>query len=230
MNELWKPGRETREGLGFKRTNYGNLDVRQRNDQDLKKKNELWKPGRETKLNDQDLKEQTMEGWYNSHIVRFLMIVLMSGFSDIENHIYLLTKLGKVVSSNDILLLDGEYSVDSIHHFRVPVHVSTTSYQIWFQELIEPTLRLKLIRETAITSILSKMEDDLSKLHQAIILMFKLMVSTLPEKLFEEISSMPVLYVQFNEQVLRYIWLIGKQICGQHGKDVIIAVIYSKSK
>ncbi|RGB24825.1 hypothetical protein C1646_772553 [Rhizophagus diaphanus] len=30
------------------------------NDQDLKKKNELWKPGCETKLNNQDLKEQTM--------------------------------------------------------------------------------------------------------------------------------------------------------------------------
>ncbi|CAG8450000.1 15649_t:CDS:10 [Funneliformis mosseae] len=52
--------------------------------------------------------------------------------------------------------------------------------------------------ETATTSILSKTEGDLSKLHQAIILMFKLMVSTLPEKLLEEISSMPVLCVQFN--------------------------------
>ncbi|CAB4491618.1 unnamed protein product [Rhizophagus irregularis] len=31
------------------------------NDQELKKKNELWKPGRETKLNDQDLKERTMD-------------------------------------------------------------------------------------------------------------------------------------------------------------------------
>ncbi|CAG8716700.1 13133_t:CDS:10, partial [Funneliformis caledonium] len=52
--------------------------------------------------------------------------------------------------------------------------------------------------ETATTSILSKTEGDLSKLHQAIILMFKLMVSILPEKLLEEISSMPVLCVQFN--------------------------------
>ncbi|PKK77489.1 hypothetical protein RhiirC2_771292 [Rhizophagus irregularis] len=49
------------------------------------------------------------------------------------------------------------------------------------------------------------MEDDLSKLHQAIILMFKLMVSTLPEKLFEEISSMPVLYVQFNASTEIYL-------------------------
>ncbi|KAF0443007.1 hypothetical protein F8M41_003606 [Gigaspora margarita] len=52
--------------------------------------------------------------------------------------------------------------------------------------------------ETATTSILSKTEGDLSKLHQAIILIYKLMVSTLPEKLLEEISSMPVLCVQFN--------------------------------
>ncbi|CAG8745073.1 14062_t:CDS:2, partial [Funneliformis mosseae] len=52
--------------------------------------------------------------------------------------------------------------------------------------------------ETATMSILSKTEGDLSKLHQAIILMFKLMVSTLPEKLLGEISSMPVLCVQFN--------------------------------
>ncbi|CAB4429788.1 unnamed protein product [Rhizophagus irregularis] len=38
-----KPGRETKERPGFKRTNYGK------------------KPGRETKLNDQDLKERTMD-------------------------------------------------------------------------------------------------------------------------------------------------------------------------
>ncbi len=55
--------------------------------------------------------------------------------------------------------------------------------------------------ETATTSILSKTEGDLSKLHQAIILMYKLMVSTLPEKLLEEITSMPVLCVQFNGEL-----------------------------
>ncbi|CAB5296677.1 unnamed protein product [Rhizophagus irregularis] len=55
MNELWKPGREMKERPGFKRTNYGNLDVRRPG---FKKKNELWKPGRETKLNDQDSKKE----------------------------------------------------------------------------------------------------------------------------------------------------------------------------
>lgn len=52
--------------------------------------------------------------------------------------------------------------------------------------------------ETATTSIVSKTENDLSKLHQAITFMFKLMVSTLPEKILEEISSMPILCVQFS--------------------------------
>nr|CAG8660408.1 9827_t:CDS:2 [Entrophospora candida] len=52
--------------------------------------------------------------------------------------------------------------------------------------------------ETATKSILSKPDKDLSKLHNAIVLMFKLMVSTLPEKLLHEISSMPILCVQFS--------------------------------
>ncbi|CAG8492043.1 9442_t:CDS:2 [Funneliformis caledonium] len=43
--------------------------------------------------------------------------------------------------------------------------------------------------ETATTSILSKSDKDLLKLHNAIVLMFKHMVSTLPEKLLHEISS-----------------------------------------
>ncbi|CAB5363822.1 unnamed protein product [Rhizophagus irregularis] len=64
MNELWKPGRETKERPGFKRTNYGNLNMRRKNDQDLRERtmNELWKPGRETKLNDQDSKKRTNYG------------------------------------------------------------------------------------------------------------------------------------------------------------------------
>src|SRR4051812_25446549 len=41
--------------------------------------------------------------------------------------------------------------------------------------------------ETATTSVFSKSDNDLSKLHNAIILMFKHMVSTLPEKLLHEI-------------------------------------------
>ncbi|CAG8733957.1 16872_t:CDS:10, partial [Funneliformis caledonium] len=41
-------------------------------------------------------------------------------------------------------------------------------------------------------------KNDLSKLHQAIILMFKLMVSTLSEKMLEEISFIPVFCVQFS--------------------------------
>ncbi|CAG8668298.1 10341_t:CDS:10, partial [Funneliformis caledonium] len=52
--------------------------------------------------------------------------------------------------------------------------------------------------ETATTSILSKSDKDLSKLHNAIIPMFKHMVSTLLEKLLHEISSMPILCVQFS--------------------------------
>ncbi|CAG8591883.1 5839_t:CDS:10 [Paraglomus occultum] len=64
--------------------------------------------------------------------------------------------------------------------------------------------------ETAATSVLSKSDKDLSKLHNAIILMFKHMVSTLPEKLLHEISSMPVLCVQFSGasvEVYLAIWL-----------------------
>ncbi|GET58209.1 uncharacterized protein OCT59_023361 [Rhizophagus irregularis] len=42
-NELWKPGRETKERSGFKRTNCGNLNVRRRNDQNLKERTmETW--------------------------------------------------------------------------------------------------------------------------------------------------------------------------------------------
>ncbi|RIB10071.1 hypothetical protein C2G38_2043802 [Gigaspora rosea] len=54
--------------------------------------------------------------------------------------------------------------------------------------------------ETATTSVHSKADKDLSKLHQAIILMYKHLVSVLPEKLLHELSSMPVLYVQFSGQ------------------------------
>ncbi|KAF0542809.1 hypothetical protein F8M41_004435 [Gigaspora margarita] len=54
--------------------------------------------------------------------------------------------------------------------------------------------------ETATTSVLSKSDKDLSKLHNAIILMFKHMVSTLPEKLLHEISSVPILCVQFSAE------------------------------
>ena len=56
--------------------------------------------------------------------------------------------------------------------------------------------------ETATTSVLSKSDKDLSKLHNAIILMFKHMVSTLPEKLLHEISSMPILCVQFSGKLV----------------------------
>ncbi len=58
--------------------------------------------------------------------------------------------------------------------------------------------------ETATTSILSKSDKDLSKLHNAIVLMFKHMVSTLPEKLLHEISSMPVLCVQFSGKLVLF--------------------------
>ena len=58
--------------------------------------------------------------------------------------------------------------------------------------------------ETATTSVLSKSEKDLLKLHNAIILMFKHMVSTLPEKLLHEISSMPILCVQFSGKLVNH--------------------------
>lgn len=51
--------------------------------------------------------------------------------------------------------------------------------------------------ETTTKSIHSKTDKDLSKLHNAIVLMFKLMVSTLSETILHEISSMPILCVQF---------------------------------
>ena len=56
--------------------------------------------------------------------------------------------------------------------------------------------------ETATTSILSKTDKDLSKLHQAIVLMFKHLVSALPETLIHELSSMPVLCVQFSGKLV----------------------------
>ncbi|CAG8627094.1 10078_t:CDS:10 [Funneliformis mosseae] len=64
--------------------------------------------------------------------------------------------------------------------------------------------------ETATTSVLSKSDKDLSKLHNAIILIFKHMVLTLLEKLLHEISSMPILCVQFSGvsvEVYLAIWL-----------------------
>ncbi|UZO12829.1 uncharacterized protein OCT59_004344 [Rhizophagus irregularis] len=67
MNELWKPGRETKERPGFKRTNYGKKPGRETklNNQNSKKRTNYGKkPGRETKLNDQDSKkERTTETW-----------------------------------------------------------------------------------------------------------------------------------------------------------------------
>ncbi|GET65121.1 hypothetical protein GLOIN_2v1778181 [Rhizophagus irregularis DAOM 181602=DAOM 197198] len=73
MNELWKPGRETKERPGFKRMNYGKKPGRETklNDQDSKKrtnygkiqkKKRTMKPGRETKLNDQYSKKRTNYG------------------------------------------------------------------------------------------------------------------------------------------------------------------------
>lgn len=56
--------------------------------------------------------------------------------------------------------------------------------------------------ETATTSILSKTDKDLSKLHQAIVLMYKPLVSALSEKLLHELSSMPVLCVQFSGKLV----------------------------
>ena len=47
------------------------------------------------------------------------------------------------------------------------------------------------------TSILSKRDKDLSKLHEAIAIMFKLIASSLPEKIVYEISDLPILCIQF---------------------------------
>ncbi|CAG8716720.1 7231_t:CDS:2, partial [Funneliformis mosseae] len=51
--------------------------------------------------------------------------------------------------------------------------------------------------ETATTSILSKRDKDLSKLREAIAIMFKVIASSLPEKLAYEISDLPILCIQF---------------------------------
>ncbi|CAG8445528.1 9279_t:CDS:10, partial [Acaulospora morrowiae] len=51
--------------------------------------------------------------------------------------------------------------------------------------------------ETTTTSILSKRDKDLSKLHEAIAIMFKFIVSSLPEKIVYEISDLPILCIQF---------------------------------
>ncbi|UZO15874.1 uncharacterized protein OCT59_007284 [Rhizophagus irregularis] len=80
MNELWKPGCETKERPenlrertmvrnldvrrrvnepGFKRTNYGKKPGRETKEQPgFKRTNYGKKPGRETKLNDQDSKNE----------------------------------------------------------------------------------------------------------------------------------------------------------------------------
>lgn len=56
--------------------------------------------------------------------------------------------------------------------------------------------------ETATTSISSKMDKDLTKLHQAVVLMFKHLVSALPKELLFEITSVPILCVQFSGKLI----------------------------
>lgn len=51
--------------------------------------------------------------------------------------------------------------------------------------------------ETATTSNLGKKNKDLSKLHEAVVLMFKFIVEMLPEEMINEISQLPILCIQF---------------------------------
>ncbi|CAG8804319.1 26610_t:CDS:2, partial [Dentiscutata erythropus] len=63
--------------------------------------------------------------------------------------------------------------------------------------------------ETATISILSKRDKDLSKLHEAIAIMFKRIVSSLLEKIVHEISDLPILCIQFCADVYFANWPVN---------------------
>ncbi|RIA89407.1 hypothetical protein C1645_806242 [Glomus cerebriforme] len=127
------------------------------------------------------------EGWYNSHIVAPI-------FDDC------------LESMDECILRRGE-----VESFVQKLLDKKSRKKKKYDGILSFSRQFEFIYvETATTSVLSKSDKDLSKLHNAIILMFKHMVSTLPEKLLHEISSMPILCVQFSGasvEVYLAIWL-----------------------
>ncbi|RHZ65797.1 hypothetical protein Glove_311g39 [Diversispora epigaea] len=100
-----------------------------------------------------------------------------------------LWELGKALS-NSSELQEGWYNSNIVAPFFDDCLASLNDY----------ILRRKIefiYVETATTSILSKRDKDLSKLHEAIAIMFKFIVSSLPEKIVYEISDLPILCIQF---------------------------------
>ncbi|CAG8741026.1 15624_t:CDS:10, partial [Dentiscutata erythropus] len=127
------------------------------------------------------------EGWYNSHIVAPI-------FDDC------------LESMDECILRRGE-----VESFVQKLLEKKSRKRKKYDGILSFSRQFEFIYvETATTSVLSKSDKDLSKLHNAIILMFKHMVSTLPEKLLHEISSMPILCVQFSGasvEIYLAIWL-----------------------
>ncbi|CAB4479448.1 unnamed protein product [Rhizophagus irregularis] len=127
------------------------------------------------------------EGWYNSHIVAPI-------FDDC------------LESMDECILRRGE-----VESFVQKLLDKKSRKKKKYDGILSFSKQFEFIYvETATTSVPSKSDKDLSKLHNAIILMFKHMVSTLPEKLLHEISSMPILCVQFSGssiEVYLAIWL-----------------------
>ncbi|RIA85928.1 hypothetical protein C1645_741215 [Glomus cerebriforme] len=117
---------------------------------------------------------ELQEGWYNSNIDAPF-------FDDC------------LASLNDCILRRGEVASKAQKLLRIK-SPKTPKYD----GVLSFTRKIEFIYvETATTSILSKRDKDLSKLHESIAIMFKLMVSSLPEKIVYEISDLPILCIQF---------------------------------
>ncbi|CAG8604012.1 4961_t:CDS:2, partial [Paraglomus occultum] len=117
---------------------------------------------------------ELQEGWYNSNIVAPF-------FDDC------------LASLNDCILWCGE--VASKAQKLLGTKLSKTPK---YDGVLSFNRKIEFIYvETATTSILSKKDKDLSKLHEAIAIMFKLIVTSLPERIVYEISDLPILCIQF---------------------------------
>ncbi|CAG8507869.1 25020_t:CDS:10 [Racocetra persica] len=117
---------------------------------------------------------ELQEGWYNSNIVAPF-------FDDC------------LASLNDCILRRGEVESKAQKLFGIK-----SSKKPKYDGILSFNRKIEFIYvETATTSILSKKDKDLSKLHRAIAIMFKLIVSSLPEKIVYEISDLPILCIQF---------------------------------
>ncbi|CAG8631033.1 22396_t:CDS:10, partial [Racocetra persica] len=130
-------------------------------------------PNRDTGVLNLDSSE-LQEGWYNSNIVAPFFDDCLASLNDC------ILRRGEVESKAQKLL--------GIKSSKKPKYDGILS----FNRKIE-----FIYVETVTTSILSKRDKDLSKLHEAIVIMFKLIVSSLPEKIVHEISDLPILCIQF---------------------------------